>query len=278
MHRREFLVAGLGLAVASRLAGAAPQGPSTAESLQVEAWMGLRETLFGKREISIDTTGVLELEAPYRAADAAAVPIIMRSLRDQAGGGRVAKLFLIIDQNPTPVAGVFEFYPESGRAEVETRVRINDYTFVRAIAETADGQLYMTASFVKASGGCSAPAGKDPAEAAQSLGRMKLRSDPPPTPGGAARAQLMIRHPNVTGLAMDQLTRLYPPAYYVRKVAVSYRDRPVMNAEVTFAISENPSFRFSFRHEGAGALVATVVDSEDKRFEARTQVDASGAS
>ena len=62
----------------------------------------------------------------------------------------------MIDQNPTPVVGIFEFFPESGRAEVETRVRVNDYSFVRAIAEMNDGQLYMTARFVKASGGCSA--------------------------------------------------------------------------------------------------------------------------
>lgn len=278
MHRREFIAAGLAIVLAPPVGAAAPTGPGTAESEAVEAWQGLRRSLFGDRPIDIQADRVLTLEAPYRAADAAAVPVAVRSLNAQQDGRYIKRLYLIIDQNPTPVVGVFEFFPESGRAEVETRVRVNDYTFVRAIAETSDDKLYMTARFVKASGGCSAPAGKDPAAAAQSLGRMKLTIDPPPAPGGDAQAQLMIRHPNVTGLAMDQLTRLYPPPHYVRKVEVSYRDHPVMRAEVTFAISENPSFRFKFRHDGEGILVATAEDTEDKHFEARARVDAAGAS
>ncbi len=279
MKRRQFIAAGLGLAVGARLASAAPgQGPDTAQSLEVEVWKGLRPGLFGDRAIDIDARGVISLETPYRAADAAAVPIAVRSHLDGRDGRYIKRMWLLIDQNPTPVVGVFSFYPESGGADVETRVRVNDYTFVRAIAETSDDKLYMTANFVKASGGCSAPASKDAEAARQSLGRMKLRIDPPSTPGGAARAQLLIRHPNVTGLAMDQMTRMYPQPHYVRKIDVSYRDKPVMQAEVTFAIAENPSFRFNFRHEGAGVLVARVEDTEDGHFEARAQVDGSGAS
>ena len=280
MKRREFIAAGLGLAMYARVGGAAPtkKGPSTADSMDVEVWQGLRQQLFGGREIALDADDVIGLETPYRAADAASVPIAMRGHLDGSDGRYIKRMWLLIDQNPTPVVGVFEFFPESAGADVETRVRVNDYTFVRAIAETSDDKLYMTANLVKASGGCSAPASKDPAAAAQSLGRMKLRIDPPVQPGGAARAQVLIRHPNVTGLAMDQLTRMYPQPHYVRKITVSYRDRPVMNAEVTFAIAENPSFRFNFRHDGAGVLVVHAEDTEDTQFEARARVDENGMS
>ena len=58
-------------------------------------------------------------------------------------------------------------------------MRIDEYTFVRAIAETNDGQLYMATRFVKASGGCSAPPGKDAQEALATLGKMRLRVDNP---------------------------------------------------------------------------------------------------
>ncbi len=279
MKRREFIAAGLGLALGARaLLAAAGKGPGTADSLDVEVWRGLREGLFGQRQIEIDAEDVISLETPYRAADAAAVPVAVRGHLDPSAGRYIKRLWLVIDQNPTPVVGVFDFFPESGGADVETRVRVNDYTFVRAIAETSDDKLYMTANFVKASGGCSASASKDAAAAAQSLGRMKLRIDPPAKPGGAARAQLLIRHPNQTGLAMDQLTRLYPPAHFVRHVEVSYRDKPVMAAEVTFAISENPSFRFNFRHDGPGVLVVKAEDSESGQFETRARVDAAGNS
>ena len=44
--------------------------------------------------------------------------------------------------------------------EISTRVRVNNYTDVHAVAELSDGKLYMTKTYVKASGGCSAPATK----------------------------------------------------------------------------------------------------------------------
>lgn len=271
MERRHFLAAGLTLALAPALRGA-PAGPSTADAEKVEAWQSTRAALFGDRPIRLDDGAMLALEAPYRAADAAVVPVAMRALVDQTPERFVSKLYLLIDQNPTPVVGIFEFFPQSGRADVETRVRVNDYTFVRAIAEMNDGELIMTARFVKASGGCSAPAGKDPKAALISLGTMKLDVDPPLEAGKLARARLMIRHPNVTGLAMDQLTRLYPSPHYVRHVEVSYREQPVLRAEVTFGISENPSFRFQFRPQDGGVLEARAEDTEQVRFEIRADV------
>lgn len=273
MHRRNFLAAGVALAIGSRLAVAQSSGPSMADAEKVESWKSTRAGLFGERPITIDDGTMLTLEAPYRAADAAVVPIAMRALADQTPERYVSKMYLLIDQNPTPVVGIFEFFPESGRAEVETRVRVNDYTFVRAIAEMNDGQLYMTARFVKASGGCSAPAGKDPKAAQISLGTMKLNVDPPADAGGLSRARLMIRHPNITGLAMDQLTRLYPSPHYVRHVEVSYRDRPVMRADVTFGISENPSFLFRFRQQQDGVLEANAEDTENERFKIRALLE-----
>ena len=107
-----------------------------------------------------------------------------------------SRLYLLIDANPSPVAAIFQFAPRSGRAEIETRVRVDEYSFVRAIAETSDGQLYGVVRFVKASGGCSAPAATDASAAAAALGRMQLRVDAAPTAScrrtagaGAARDQ-----------------------------------------------------------------------------------------
>jgi len=79
-------------------------------------------------------------------------------------------------------------------------------------------------------------------------------------------AQLAIEHPNHSGLAMDQATRQFTPAHYVRKIDVTYGGRPVLSADVDFSMSENPNFRFYFVPQGAGELRATVVDSKDLRF------------
>ena len=132
-----------------------------------------------------------------------------------------------------------------------------------------DGSLYMVTRWVKASGGCSAPAGKDAVAAMANVGRMKMRVDGPLTIGAPVQAQLMISHPNSSGLAMDQVTHLYQPPYFVRRIMVTYGGRPVMDADVDFSISENPNFRFSFVPDGEGALQVDVLDSKDLSFSER---------
>ena len=234
-------------------------------------WQKVRASLFQSRPITAATDEVISLEAPTRAEDAAVVPIAIRTRLPQAGGRRIDKVYLIIDNNPSPISAIFQFTPLSGRADIETRVRIDEYTHVRAIAETSDGQLFMATRFLKAAGGCSAPPGKDAQAALATLGRMKFRVE-----GGASGdpqgnqpvlAQLMISHPNDSGLAMNQVSRLFTPPHFVRQVRITYGGQPVMSADVDFSISENPNFRFYFLPQGGGELKAEVVDSNDLRFE-----------
>ena len=79
--------------------------------------------------------------------------------------------------------------------------------------------------------------------------------------GEPVTAQLMVSHPNHSGLAMDQITRLYTPAYFVRSVKVSYAGKPVFTAEVDFSISENPYFRFYFVPNAPGEPKAEATDT-----------------
>ena len=232
-------------------------------------WQKMRKSLFEDRPIASAAEEVLVLDVPVRAEDAAIVPIAMRTRLVQGGPRQVDKLYLVIDNNPSPLAAVFQFTRESGRADIETRVRIDEYTHVRAIAELSDGSLHMATRWVKASGGCSAPPGKDAQAALATLGRMRFRVDDAGAPGQPVLAQLMISHPNNSGLAMDQSTRQYTPAHFVRKVNVSYAGKPLLSADVDFSISENPNFRFWFVPQGAGELKAEVVDSHELRFESR---------
>ncbi len=255
----------LALAMASPLArGQRSDGPDPESSAR---WQQVRKGLFGTRTLH-PGDGVIVLEAPPRAEDAAVVPVALRGQFPQTSARHIRRVVLLIDNNPSPIAATFDYTVESGRADVETRVRIDEYTFVRAVAETNDGELYMAARYVKASGGCSAPPGKDPAAALASLGRMRLRVQGDPRSGDPVLAQLMINHPNHSGLVMDQLTRQYTPAHFVRKVEVTYAGRPVLKADLDFAISENPHLRFWFvPRPPNGELRATAVDSQDLRFE-----------
>ena len=235
-------------------------------------WKKVHASVFGNAPLEA-ADAVVRLDTPKRAEDAAVVPLAIRAQFPQTRERYIEKIWLIIDNNPSPVAAVFQFTPESGRADIETRIRIEQYTHVRAIALTNDGKLYMAANYVKASGGCSAPAGKDAVAARASLGKMRLRVGDTVEKGRPAVAQLMISHPNDSGLAMDQITRSYATPHFVRRVEVRYGGHLVMNADVDFSISENPNFRFYFVPEGEGELDARVVDNQDLEFTARVKLD-----
>ncbi|MBA2352108.1 MAG: quinoprotein dehydrogenase-associated SoxYZ-like carrier [Burkholderiales bacterium] len=251
---------------AALFASAALAADGEPDPTKSEIWQKLKADLFQDRPISSDAASVIELSAPVRAEDAATVPISIKTQTPQTADKYIKKIYLVIDKNPSPIGAVFQLTPKSGRADVETRVRIEDYSHVRAIAEMNDGKLFMASRFVKASGGCSAPAGKDQAAAMARLGKMKFKLDKEIELNKPNLAQLMISHPNNSGLAMDQLTRLFVPPRFVRKIEISYAGEPVMTAEVDFTISENPNFRFYFVPREPGELTATVVDTHDLKF------------
>lgn len=262
-------------ALAASLGGPAHAQRSDPENPDANAtWQQLRTTMFQARTIDTAADTIISLEAPERAQDAAIVPISIRTHVEQRPERFIERVYLMIDNNPSPVGAIFHFTPASGRADIETRVRVDAYTHVRAIAEMNTGELYMTTRFVKASGGCSAPPGKDMTAAMASLGKMRFRVEGEVEPGKPALAQLMISHPNNSGLVMDQLTRMYTPAHFVRRIQVSYAGQPVLSADVHFSISENPNFRFYFVPTGEGELKAEVIDTNALRFETAVEVGA----
>ncbi|MGI9451451.1 MAG: quinoprotein dehydrogenase-associated SoxYZ-like carrier [Geminicoccaceae bacterium] len=230
-----------------------------------DPWPDIRAYLFEDREIA-DGAGVIRLHAPERAEDAAIVPIKVSADMPQTADRYIEKIHLLINKNPAPIAGVFHMTPESGVASIATRVRVNEYTNVRAIAEMNDGALYMATRFVKASGGCSAPALKDHEVAMARLGQMKLKSISPFTPGEPNQVQVMISHPNYSGLQMDQLTRNWVPPHFIEQIDVRYGDRTIMSVEGDISLSENPSIRFSFVLDQPGEIVVQAKDTEGAIF------------
>lgn len=269
--RRQLTLAG-GAAIASLALGARAQIKSGDKPEASEIWQKVRASLFDKRPIANAGDDALVLDAPVRAEDAAVVPIALRAKLPHTATSYVSKLYLIIDNNPSPISAIFSFTPQSGRADIETRVRVDEYTFVRAIAETNDGRLLMRTKWVKASGGCSAPPGKDPQAALAAMGRMRLRVDGEVTLGKPTLAQLMISHPNDSGMVMDQLTRQFTPRRFVRSVNVTYAGESVLSADLDFSISENPNLRFYFVPRGPGQLAVEVVDTNQASWKSSLDV------
>jgi sulfur-oxidizing protein SoxY len=226
-----------------------------------------------------DGTDVIAIEMPYRAEDAAIVPVTLRTKLSAGDNRHVLTITLVIDQNPAPMAAKFELGPDANVSQISTRVRVNNYTNVHAVAELSDGKLYVTKTYVKASGGCSAPAAKNADEAKNKLGQIRYRQFARPSQGpvsGAREAQIMIGHPNNSGLQMDQVTQLYIPAFFVNELRLWQDDRPVLAMEGGISISEDPNIRFTYVSNGAKVFRAEAKDTAGHVFQHEWKLDDSG--
>ncbi len=266
MVRDRFDVRRLLIGGAMVAAMAAVHTGAAAQTEQDEArWAELAELYFPGQTIT-DRPDLLTMEAPYRAHDAAIVPIRVTATFEQSEAMAVERLWLLVDDNPVPLVGKFDFGEDIAVADLTTRVRVNEYTYIHAVAEMNDGSAIMTRAFVKAAGGCSAPAMKDPEVAAARLGNMRFNLPETVIAQTPITTQLLISHPNNTGMQFDQITRNYVPPHYIETVKVSYNGEPVLNIEADISMSEDPSFHFSFIPEGEGVIDVEIVDSKQNVF------------
>jgi len=241
---------------------------------QTDPWPELARDIFTGRDLA-DGAGLIAIEMPYRAEDAAIVPVTLRATLPPGDARAVNAITLVIDQNPAPVAATFQM--GAGVTMISTRVRVDSYTNVHAVAELSDGQLYTSTVFVKASGGCSAPTAKNAEEAKTGLGQMRFRQFARPADGpmsGPREAQIMIRHPNNSGLQRDQVSLLYIPAFFVRELRVWQGDELVLAMDGGISISEDPNIRFNYLPNGATRFRVEAVDTDGHVFKGEWPVEA----
>jgi len=227
----------------------------------------LKELLYDEDEIILDGSDFFSLQTPYRALDAAIVPITVNFKQDQKIDRYVKSLILVVDENPSPVVSKFKFNTKTGNASLTTRIRVDKYTYVRAIAEMNDNSKYMVANYVKAAGGCSAPSLGDIDSIMARLGKMKMKFIKTEEKNSINKAEFLISHPNFSGLQFNQLTRSEIPAHFVNSVVVKQDDEIIFEASPDISLSEDPSFIFNYRDSG-GPLVVDVEDSDGKKFSA----------
>ena len=238
------------------------------EATRAARWQDLQHAVFGDRVVA-DGAGIIALEAPARAQDAALVPITVTLPNPAAAAAdRIKAVYVIVDGNPSPLAGTFHFGPLADPRSLKTRVRVDQYTLMHAVAETEDGRLFAAERFVKAAGGCSAPSLKDPGLAMSRMGQMRVRleGDAPLTEGRPAVAQLLISHPNNNGMQVDQLTHNFVPPRFIQDIDVRYGDELVFKVDADISLSEDPVITFGFIPRGPGPLRVEMQDSTQAVF------------
>jgi sulfur-oxidizing protein SoxY len=263
-----FVVCYFGLAT---LALSACPLAATAQAIHAP-WAALQQAYFPGKTLAPGP--FIHITAPTRAASGDQVPFAFSIDHPMTATSYIKSVTVLVDANPVPVTAVFHFKPESGKAEMATRIRFDTDSPVHVVAESNDGKLYVGTVTVKASGGCGGSiAGDDPAVMA-AAGNMKMALTGASNVGGIHKAKLLIRHPMYTGLQRDLTTNGFRPAYFIEQVSVSYNGKPVLVADTSIGISENPTLEFGFIADRPGALAVVLQDNTGATF--RQSLDVGG--
>ena len=220
--------------------------PALGES---DTWGAIKEQLYGDR-FMLDGQKVIAIDAPYRTFDDARTDLAAQIVAPD--GAEVTKVTVVLDENPMPVSAVFDLETPQPSFYFDITMRVNGPTPMHVIAETADGRLFVSETFVKTSGqgACSAPPGTDPVLALASLGQMSIdvvgtmpnASDGPlrSLASRLSRMDVDISHPSHSGLQMDQISLLFIPLRYVETVQIDLDGAGFVGVTGSISLSENP--------------------------------------
>ena len=92
--------------------------------------------------------GRVRLELPRVAEDGHSVPLTVRVDSPMSDADHVRRIDLVSEKNPVPLMATFFLGPHMGRAEIESRVRLNGTQRVTAIAQLSDGSFWFDAADV----------------------------------------------------------------------------------------------------------------------------------
>lgn len=239
-----------------------------------DMWQALREQYFSDRPIIEIGENRVRLKVPSRAENDAMVPVLIDLKSDYKDKkDPFTKVYLVVDVNPLPMGGVFKIAKNRTMEQLKTSVRVNGYTYIRAIGETSEGKLYMSKQWVKSTGaGCSAPPGLDQAMHKKRLGKMRFKEIATKGETKSRALRLMISHPNNTGMQKDQVSTYFIPEHYVKHVNVTFNQDSVLEADINFTLSENPNFTFTFDPKESGVLKADMKDNLDNSFSLETEI------
>ncbi len=234
-------------------------------------WQGMQKTFFP--DAVIEESAAVRITAPLRAENGAQVPFAFSIDYPMTDGRYIKAVSVIADANPVPLVAVYRFSPNSGKAEVSTRIRLEVDSYVHVVAETSDGKFLMNKAAIRAAGGCGGTIGGDEALARQAAGKMKL-SVKPQDGSQFKEANLLIKHPMNTGLQRDLASQGFRPAFFINKVVAKLNDQVVFDADTYIGVSEDPNIRFPFKPDQPGTLTVVIQDNEGKQFSTSAEVAA----
>lgn len=209
----------------------------------------------------------LMLEMPLVSEDGSAVPITVKLDHPMSEDQYITSIRVFAQGNPN--AEVVDFYlsPALGRAEVSSRIRVNESQRIWAVATNNRGDAWVTYHDIRVTvGGCLMTA-EDNSSVALSQPRVALpRSF---SAGQPAEIRTLVTHPMETGLREGPGGDLLPRRL-VERFVVTLADETALEVHLYTAVSTNPYLRFFLAPQSSAQ--AQFVWHEDTGFELSEEV------
>ena len=93
--------------------------------------------------------GHVSLDMPVVAEDGRVVPVMIETDLPMTPDNYVKAVHLIVDHNPDPLLAAFHLTPALGAVSLSTRIKMKRTTWVRAVAQTSNGELWADYSRVR---------------------------------------------------------------------------------------------------------------------------------
>lgn len=262
LTRRSVLVTG----AIGMLAGASMSGRSAAADGAAWARVPVIREMIGEQKPRAD--GLL-LELPLVWEDGAAVPVRVAAEQGPSLSHGVRAIHLFATRNPFPEIASFRFTPRSGRAEVSTRIRLNETQTVFAVAELGNGERSLASADTRITrSGCLLRS-----SAVQDEDEMKSRVRVVRGSRSASPAEVvtLITHPMETGLRQgpDGLVR---PKRLIQSLTADVAGERIFEAEFYRAVATDPYLRFFIAPEVSGELVLTWTEDSGRSTRATAAI------
>ena len=262
LRRRDVLLAG-GLGAVGARPVCAADDRSGGDPLGSMQWPSLRRQYLADAPMRF--SDAVAVRTPAFADDAMNVPLQVDARALGAAGGGVQRLLVVVDRNP--IREVLAFEPLRALPVLALRIRLEQASPVRAMAQTRDGQWHVGGVWAQAAGGgCTVPgASRADGSWKSTLNQVQARifrnmAD------GSRRLRVRVMHPMDTGLAAGI------PAFYIERLElVDAGGQAWWRLALHEPVSENPLMTFELPSEGPQAFRLQGQDNNGNRIDAEVR-------
>lgn len=214
----------------------------------------------------------IRLVLPEHADSGSAVPLELAIDAAMTEADHPVVVHVLAHGNPGPHVFSAWFTPANGRAELETRIRLERTQMVTAVARMSDGRhLRADRQVVVAFGACGQIGDGSNDDVAAFRPRTRVDVPAQARRGDVVPVRALISHPMETGLRPDA-TDTWIRQRIVSRFQCALNAAPLFRARLQPAMATNPYFRFHARVLESGAFDFDWYDTFDLTFAARAEI------